>query len=328
MKGKDQHIDYDALIAKRLSGEISAEENLLLEDWLQVEENLQYYQSLENIWANTETEVWLPDNTAVDAAWEKVKSARTSTEKSSGIRYLAIAASLALVFSLVYYLTKDATPTANLLVAQTEGVGDTVFLADGSTVFMEPYSLLSYPEEFETNQRNVQLVDGKATFEVKGNKYWPFTIEAGHGMVRVVGTRFTVAKAIDSVHVAVAEGVVEFFKVDENEEKPGEVVQLKKGEQSYITEEVEVPKVTPIALEEALSFHSFQFDSSPLIEVVKEWEEKYNVTIQLTGELHECLLTAKITEEDIDGVLDILSTVYPVEIEKDENLIKISGEGC
>ena len=160
----------------------------------------------------------------------------------------------------------------------------------------------------------------------------PFIIDAGEGMVRVVGTRFTVSTGADSVHVAVEEGVVEFFKAaaETTVTKPSEIVQLREGEQSYLTKATPVPEVSLIQEPESgrVLLHSFQFDGTSLKAVITEWEEKYGVSIELAPDLEACLLTAKITNEDIEGVLDILSTVFNVDITNSDQGIFIDGEGC
>ncbi|WP_321335150.1 FecR family protein [uncultured Bacteroides sp.] len=64
-------------------------------------------------------------------------------------------------------------------------------LSDGTTVWLNSGSHMSYPESFAKGGREVYL-DGEAYFEVAHNKKRPFTVHAGKYDVEVLGTKFNV----------------------------------------------------------------------------------------------------------------------------------------
>ena len=117
-------------------------------------------------------------------------------------------ARLALLISVVLWFKPFSNQT-ELLVAATGEIADTVQLADGSQVIVNPYSRLKYPAEFKPETRNVSL-EGSAFFEVQGDANRPFKISVAASIIEVVGTKFTVNQEMDSVFVAVVEGIVKF----------------------------------------------------------------------------------------------------------------------
>jgi len=66
-----------------------------------------------------------------------------------------------------------------------------ISLPDGTKVWLNAASSLSYPAAFTGNKREVRLV-GEAYFEVKGNKKMPFVVYTKGQEVMVLGTHFNV----------------------------------------------------------------------------------------------------------------------------------------
>ena len=64
-------------------------------------------------------------------------------------------------------------------------------LPDGSKIYLNRNSELSYRENFGKNKRDVKLT-GEAFFEISPDAIKPFIIDAGKASVKVVGTSFNV----------------------------------------------------------------------------------------------------------------------------------------
>lgn len=83
-----------------------------------------------------------------------------------------------------------------------------VTLPDGSTVTLDTSSAVIV--DFQRNTRSVELIGGRALFEVAKDRSRPFIVSAGGVKVRAVGTGFSVRKYDAApVEVLVEEGVVE-----------------------------------------------------------------------------------------------------------------------
>ncbi|MCU0473740.1 MAG: FecR domain-containing protein [Bacteroidales bacterium] len=159
----------------------------------------------------------------VDMAWNKVNSrlnqSGTFTRRApSGIlvnnsTFLRIAAAALILLSLgtaALMITNPDALSKRILVATT---GDQknfkLTLPDGSNVYMNRNTQLSYSANFGKHGRNVAL-SGEAFFEITGDASNPFTIDAGKANVKVIGTSFNViTKNSDSaVEVFVKTGKV------------------------------------------------------------------------------------------------------------------------
>lgn len=64
-------------------------------------------------------------------------------------------------------------------------------LADGTEVWLNSGTTLTFPEQFEKNSREV-ILDGEAYFSVKHDEERPFTVNTSNYAVRVLGTEFNV----------------------------------------------------------------------------------------------------------------------------------------
>lgn len=85
-------------------------------------------------------------------------------------------------------------------------------LSDGTDVWLNSGSALTYPTEFSHENRNVKL-SGEGYFDVKANSEQPFIINNYAGRIEVFGTTFNVvADSINNVYeTALLEGKVRVF---------------------------------------------------------------------------------------------------------------------
>jgi transmembrane sensor len=86
------------------------------------------------------------------------------------------------------------------------GEFEQITLTDGSVVVLNTDSELRVT--LRTDERDLTLTRGEATFEVAPDRSRPFIVVAGSTAARAVGTVFNVQKADGSVEVLVTKGVV------------------------------------------------------------------------------------------------------------------------
>ncbi len=84
-------------------------------------------------------------------------------------------------------------------------------LADGSTALLNTNTQVAV--RYSGERRLIQLIKGEAHFAVQHDGERPFEVYAGQGLVRAVGTAFSVYLRPDDVEVVVTEGVVEIDAV-------------------------------------------------------------------------------------------------------------------
>jgi ferric-dicitrate binding protein FerR (iron transport regulator) len=159
----------------------------------------------------------------VDKAWNRVYSrieengllTKTVTiESRSRIQTLIrIAAAVLIIIGLgatMLYLNKtDALTLKTVVAANSDERNKEVSLPDGSKIYLNRNSRLSYNKNMEQSSRNVTL-KGEAFFEIKRDPSKPFIIDAGRARVKVLGTSFSVltSNSNNSVEVFVKTGSV------------------------------------------------------------------------------------------------------------------------
>ncbi len=99
----------------------------------------------------------------------------------------------------------DPAYRSERLVSQV-GQRNTATLADGSTITLNTDSALDV--SWHLRSRRVTLERGQALFDVSHATWRPFSVEAGHTRVSVVGTLFEVWRQPESVRVTVLRGKV------------------------------------------------------------------------------------------------------------------------
>jgi transmembrane sensor len=156
-----------------------------------------YWKELKNM--NDKSEI------NVDQAWNKVWSRireieTITTEKPDKLkflrnRFLQIAAIgliiLGLGAAVTYLLSPDSFSRKITASTGSDEKNLRLTLPDGSNVFLNRNTILSYRASFGTTGRNVTL-SGEAFFEIEPDGDNPFTVDAGKAKVKVTGTSFNV----------------------------------------------------------------------------------------------------------------------------------------
>ena len=112
-------------------------------------------------------------------------------------------------------------------VAVPAGQRAQITLADGTKVWLNSQSTLTYASNFGRQERNV-LLDGEAYFEVSKNEKIPFFVNTETNKVRVVGTSFNVCayNGSNEFETTLVTGIVDIYTL--KGEKP--ITRLEKGE--------------------------------------------------------------------------------------------------
>ena len=233
--------------------------------------------------------------------------------KSIYRQYSAYAAVLALFISMAstffatkwYLQNKDmGYTTINVPVGQRASIT----LPDGSIVWINSNSSLSYPAAFEADERKVQLI-GEAYFEVAHQTKRPFIVCAPHFETKVLGTKFNICSyPNDSIAKAdLIDGSVALYN---NEVKEASIV-LKPGEQAiYKHNNLLQVKESCFNVNDKKT-GIFRFDNSSMSEIIRQLENYYNVSIAVNNPM---ILDYEYTGSFIqgDGVMHILKLLQKI----------------
>lgn len=178
-------------------------------------DNAQLKKVLEQVWETYQPGAQMPDEMS-DRVLNKLFSqageahgyattnpAKEATENDATVirvrrfpaaKYISVAASLALVFTLTWWLSRKDTPQQEQqthIVSTQKGSRLKARLPDGTTVWLNAGSLLEYDNDFGKSDRKVSLT-GEAFFDVSHNKEKPFIIHTAAFDLKVLGTTFNV----------------------------------------------------------------------------------------------------------------------------------------
>lgn len=151
-----------------------------------------------------------------------------------------------------------------------------VVLSDGTEVFLNSDSRLSYPTVFKGKERIVSL-EGEGYFKVARDTEHPFVVKSGKMQVRVLGTEFNVRSySPDETCVTLIEGKVavsDTCGIAATEIKPGQSAQLA-SDGEFTVNDVDIQSF--LYWKEGY----FYFDDVTLVDMMKEIGRWYNIDIE------------------------------------------------
>ncbi|MCY1719665.1 FecR family protein [Prolixibacteraceae bacterium Z1-6] len=226
-----------------------------------------------------------------------------------GLRVAAVIV-LALLLCNIFQL-KRATQNNLVETLQTistpYGAKTNITLPDGSLVWLNSGSTLTYPTKFISNR--IITLEGEAFFDVEKNNS-PFIVSTNFGDVIVKGTSFNVKTLAsdNTFETTLEEGVVVFdVKNSQNE------VVLKPGEQVVKTSKGFTIKNVDIKYFTSWKDGKLMFNKEPFPDFIKKLERWYNVKIVYNDpKLDELWYTGTIEMESISEVMEMISKAAPV----------------
>jgi transmembrane sensor len=127
---------------------------------------------------------------------------------------------LGLSFILTNGLSFSTHTSTNGIYATAIGEIHEQTLADGSVVRINTNSQIHV--DYSSAVRKIRLLRGEAHFEVSHDSGWPFEVYAGTGMVKAVGTAFSVQLKKETVKVIVTDGRVDLAALSQSNKPQGE----------------------------------------------------------------------------------------------------------
>lgn len=326
-----KNINIEEIITKMLLEEASSDELVLIENWRSKSiQNENLYQEYASIWdasANYVPQNFKPN---VDSAYQKhldllldeeskvinftpKGSTETTIEKTKTRiftfrRLASVAALFVLAFGAMFVLNN----MNNTSITSESGV-TFASLEDGSSIWLEEGSSLSYSKGFGEDHRNLKL-EGKAFFDVARNEDVAFNISSNDIDVSVLGTSFTVDTQDGKNIVTVTSGKVA-VKSDDQE------VTLTKNEKIIFENNKFIEQ--SIDSEELVWRNSnLSFNNAPLNQVIADINLFHNNKIVLNSNVKnlDCPFTARgLADTSFEDIIEILKITYDIEAEDLDN---------
>ncbi len=202
-------------------------------------------------------------------------------------------------------------------------------LSDGTKVWINSGSKLTYPTVFAKGKREVVL-EGEAIFEVAHNTESPFHVLADGNDIKVLGTVFAVSSYADDDYVSTAlqSGSVEitytdrgrFFDTDNSIKiVPSTLASYNKKEQKIDTKKMDVAPYF------SWRDGEFIFQNNDLQYIMKKISRHYGVAITIADSaLARQTFSGNLDiDNDLETVMEIMKATSKFEFEKKENRISI-----
>lgn len=358
MKRKSNTKVDSQFLVKVIKNETGLEEKEYFEKWFaESDENKDEFSNVALLWDmfSQSNGITVPDP---EIQWEKIlnrinynnhfeaaelltdKRSITSPAKYNSKKFrkdyswiLRIAAVIIIAFSvfLIYdgYYVPQSKINKSLEIGSTSitiqqiktyrGQRTTFTLPDGSVVYMNSESRITYPAQFTGNERRVELT-GEAYIKVEPGYSNPFIVECGNITTIVTGTEFNLMNRDNTVRVAVAQGSVKVISSNKNEilVQRGQMVSLdKKGYYSN-------PQKVDLSHILAWKNNKLSFKRTPLMEVIRDLELFYNVRVTVVNKTAKNKkLTGLFDAESLNEVLENLELALDISIKKDGQKIYI-----
>lgn len=174
-------------------------------------------------------------------------------------------------------------------------------LADGTKVWLNAASSITYPVAFTGKYRDVS-VTGEAYFEVAHDSSKPFRVKTGSQIVEVLGTHFNINGYNDekAIRTTLLEGSV---SISSNNIRK----MLRPGEQaSFIRGTLNIQTVD---IEEAIAWKNgyFQFVDTDIKTIMRQLARWYDVDVEFDGEATKETFTGRISRHrNLNQVLAIV----------------------
>lgn len=182
-------------------------------------------------------------------------------------------------------------------------------LADGTKVWLNAASSITFPTSFSGKTRDVSI-SGEVYFEVAHDASKPFKVKAGNQMIQVMGTHFNVNSYNneDVIRTTLVEGAVAVSMGKFNHVlRPGD--QARASSNGIQVEKVDTDEIT------AWKNGFFQFVDADIYTIMKQISRWYNVDIEFAGPISKESFTGRISRDrNLDQVLQIVQNSKSVHL--------------
>jgi transmembrane sensor len=221
----------------------------------------------------------------------------------------SVAASIAIILSLASVLVYIfSAPKSSISAIETfcpNGNTSKILLSDGSTVYLNSGSSLSYPAKFTGVNRHVVL-KGEGYFEVSKDFDHPFIVSAGEINIKVFGTHFNVKNYLNDkvIETTLLEGSVGIF--DHKDKDFKRCLKLTPDQQAvYDRKSGNISKRKVDAdLLAIWKEGKYYFENEKFEIIAKKLERSFNVSIKINSEI--------LNDRVFSGLIDKNKNVFQI----------------
>lgn len=320
----NKEYDFELLVHKNLTNQITDEERNYL--------NLQLEDESSKLLADELSKIWNESKEIAPVSFNKDKAKQAffnqiNVEKKVEIiqlnkdyaprnnrRWLYYATAIASMFLIGFFAINNLSKNADVMTFASADISQNVSLPDGSKIILAANSTLSYNKNTFNSSRVIDL-KGTALFEVAktGNS---FVVETPNYKVEVLGTTFTVDATKENQEVKVLEGKVR-VKTSASKEL------IITDRQGATIKNDEIQKIDNIDFSDDKWIEpEMTYDNTPLSKVVSDIETKFGVKFSFrpNHNIQSCNFSSggSLKEVTLSQLITIIESALDAKIEKKE----------
>lgn len=302
-----QDEEFGKVVDRYLNNELTADEKENFDKWLNYITDDNAFESI------SKTELQNIDNRIQKNLNHHISVTRNSIKHKRSFYstpFLKIAASViffAIAFVFLRYGINVIYDRQNFITVEcTKGKISKVILPDASIIWLKGASSITYPVQFETHTRNIDM-KGEALFEITKDKAHPFVIHCGSLVTEVLGTSFNIKQQSNEIEVRVLTGRVHLTA---NNTEPVTIYPLQKAvfhqHKNRILKNMKPDSSTSFLT--AGTEYNMKFHDTPVNQVVTRIEKKFDVHITTKKPMtNTALLTADLTDQSLQNSITMIS---------------------
>lgn len=290
------------LLHKYIAGDANQQEKETVVRWMEADKkNMEEFLSARKLYDFT---IW--QHNQVKEVYISSNKLRKICKELAKIAAIFIAAIFLVTY--LYPANESFVPEKSVMqkIYVPAGQRAELILSDGTKVWLNAKTTFTFPDRFDSNQRNVKL-EGEAYFDVTHNENAPFVIQTDKYNVKVLGTEFNVRayseEEIVPFETALISGSVEIESMEQSTKmllQPKEKVYANNGH---------------LQVEPIIEFNQYLwkeglicFDDNNLAQIFKKLDFYYNIPIKV---INEKILDKRYTGKfrSSDGIEHILKTL-------------------
>lgn len=325
----DQNKTIESLLKKYQNNQLTPEEVSNLKDLMYRTDDEKLDALLSQLWEDYQASGKAPDSMRkqISRNLQKTLMPKPHYQINREIwrSIAAVFICLMTAFSTYLYLDRNEMQKilkSEYLVQVGKGEKAMVTLPDGTKVYLNAQSELSYPASFGQQERRVKL-SGEAYFEVAHDEKKPFVVDNPTASVKVLGTifNFYATAADDWFETSLVEGKVE---VTLKMPTPRKEI-LSPNQKIRYNKQRGIWKITNTDVWEDTAWKrgDMMFRSKTFEEIIIQLEAYYGVTINIAGNYPKETFTGTFHEDNINAVLLNLQQHYDFKYDKVGNVINL-----
>ena len=303
----------ELLAKKHFDGTASIEEKALLSKWY------------DTIHLNEGEDIYVDNAETADQVKQRIfnnitqklrpQEAISVKPKHFLLKRLVQVASIAAVVALGFFIFKPDLKTVSNKITNNRVVNVPlnrvlhITLPDGSRVWLKAGSVFIYPSHFTAKCRQVELVEGRAFFDIKHQTDHPFIVKTKNLNVTVLGTSFDVCsyKKEDETRVSVITGKVGVTMPNSIYKKSIFLLPKQEAVLNTITNHM-VKQPVHKTIDSTWFKNNTMFDQENLENIFKALEKEYNTTIIVENKkLLDERISIVLGNQRLDSIMQVLS---------------------